>query len=186
MSSQNEQNEDISCELPIQTDILIKLQQEDAFCQHIIQQIEKANIKEGQLYKIEHKQLKRLVTDGNDTYETIVIPRSLIPQVLHMAHDKLGHNGTHRTYVLIKRLYYWKGLKPSVERHIKRCSQCQSRNKQVVRYAKLHLDVATFPMQFISMDLIGKFHPPTSKKHKICFDSHLYVNRLCVLCAFEN
>ena len=42
MSSQNEQNEDISCELPIQTDILIKLQQEDAFCQHIMQQIKRA------------------------------------------------------------------------------------------------------------------------------------------------
>ena len=26
--------------------------------------------------------------------------------------------------------------------------------------------MATFPMQFISMDLIGEFHPPTSKKHK--------------------
>ena len=73
MSSQNEWNEDISCELPIQTNILIKLQQEDAFCQHIMQQIEMGNIKEGQLYKIEHKQLKRFVTDGNDTYETIVI-----------------------------------------------------------------------------------------------------------------
>ena len=166
MSSQNEQNGDISCELPIQTDILIKLQQEDAFCQHIMQQIEKGNIKEGQLYKIENKQLKRFVTDGKGTYETIVIPRSLIPQVLHMAHDKLGHNGIHRTYVLIKRLYYWKGLKPSVERHIKRCPQCQSRNKQVVKYTKLHFDVATFPMQFISMDLIGEFHPPTSKKHR--------------------
>ena len=69
------------------------------------------NIKEGHLYKIENKQLKRLVTDGNNTYETIVIPRSHEPQVLHMAHDKLRHNGTHRTYVLIKRLYYWKGIK---------------------------------------------------------------------------
>ena len=27
-------------------------------------------------------------------------------------------------------------------------------------------DVATFPMQFISMDLIGEFHPPTSRKHR--------------------
>ena len=144
----------------------MKLQQEDAFCQHIMQQIKKGHIKKGQLYKIENKQLKRFVTDGKDTYETIVIPRSLIPQVLQMAHDKLGHNGTHRTYVLIKRLYYWKGLKPSVERHIKRCPQCQSRKKQVVKYAKLHFDVATFPMQFISMDLIGEFHPPTSKKHR--------------------
>ena len=36
-----------------------------------------------------------------------------------MAHDELGHNGTHRTYILLKRLYYWKGLKPSVENTLK-------------------------------------------------------------------
>ena len=59
-----------------------------------------------QLYKIDKKVLKRFVVDGNDTYETSVIPRSPISQVLHMAHDKLGHNGTHRTYILLKRLYY--------------------------------------------------------------------------------
>ena len=82
-----------------------------------------------------------------------------------MAHDELGHNRTHRTYILLKRLYYWKGLKPSVEKHV-RCYQCQQRNRQVVKYAKLHFDVATFPMQFISMDLIGEFHAPTSRKHK--------------------
>ena len=68
--------------------------------------------------------------------------------------------------MFLKRLYYWKGLKPSVEKHIKWCYQSQRRNKQVVKYAKLHFDVATFPMQFISMDLIGEFHPPTSKKHR--------------------
>ena len=92
-----------------------------------------------------------------------MLPRALIAQILKMAHDDLGHNGTHRTYMLLKRLYYWKGLKPSVVRHIQRCYHCQRRNKQVVKYATLHFDVATFPMQFISMDLIGEFHPPTSK-----------------------
>ena len=83
-----------------------------------------------------------------------------------MAHDELGHNGTHRTYILVKRLYYWKRLTPSVEKHIKMCYQCQRRNRQVVKYATLHFDVATFPMQFISMDLIGEFHPPTSRNHR--------------------
>ena len=62
-----------------------------------------------------------------------------------MAHNELEHNGTHRTYILLKRLYYCKGLKPSVEKHVKRCYQCQRRNRQVVKYAKLHFDVATFP-----------------------------------------
>ena len=165
-SPQDDNNADFLCDLPIDHDTLVELQQKDEFSKNIFNQIEKGNIVDGQLYKIDKKLLKRFVVDGNDTYETTVIPRSLIPQVLHMAHDKLGHNGTHRTYVLLKRLYYWKGLKPSVEKHIKRCHQCQRRNKQVVKYAKLHFDVATFPMQFISMDLIGEFHPPTSKKHR--------------------
>ena len=92
-----------------------------------------------------------------------MLPRALTAQILKMAHDNLGHNGTHRTYMLLRRLYYWKGLKPSVAKHVQRCYQCQRRNKQVVKYATLHFDVATFPMQFISMDLIGEFHPPTTK-----------------------
>ena len=37
---------------------------------------------DGQLYKIDNNILKRFITNGNDTYETTVIPRSLIPQVL--------------------------------------------------------------------------------------------------------
>ena len=110
--------------------------------------------------------LKRYVIDGDNTYETTVIPRAITAQILQMAHDNLGHNGTYRTYILLKRLYSWKGLKPSVEKYIKMCYQCQRRNKQLVKYAKLHFDVATFPMQFISMDVIGEFHPPTVKKNR--------------------
>ena len=144
-------------------DTLFELQQKDTFCANILAQIEKGNIIEGQSYIVQNKLLKRYVTNGDKTYETIVLPRALTAQILKMAHDNLGHNGTHRTYMLLKRLYYQKGLKPSVTKHIQRCYLCQRRNKQVVKYATLHFNVATFPMQFISMDLIGEFHPPTIK-----------------------
>ena len=56
--------------------------------------------------------------DGDKIYETVILPRALTAQIFKMAHDDLGHNGTHRTYMLLKRLYYWKGLKPSVAKHI--------------------------------------------------------------------
>ena len=154
---------DILLELPIDNNMLFELQQKDTFCANILVQIEKGNIIEGQLYIVQNKLLKRYITDGDNTYETIVLPRALIAQILKIAHDNLGHNGTHRTYMLLKRLYCRKGLKPSVIKHIQRCHQCQRRNKQVVKYATLHFDVATFPMQFTSMDLIGEFHPPTTK-----------------------
>ena len=152
--------------LPIDNDTLSKLQQEDAFCKNILSQIEKGNMLEGQLYLIKDKILKRYIIDGDSTYETTVIPRGHTTLIHQMAHDELGHNGTHRTYTLLKRLYYWKGLKPSVQKHITMCYQCQRRNKQVVKYATLHFDVATLLMQFISMDLIGEFQPPTSRKHR--------------------
>ena len=77
------------------------------------------------MYKMQNNLLKRYVTDSDITYETVVLPRALIAQIPKMAHDDLGHNGTHRTYMLLKRLYYWKGLKPSVVRHIQRCYHCQ-------------------------------------------------------------
>ena len=143
-----------------------KLQQEDAFCKNILNQIEKGNITDGQLYLLKDKILKQYVLEGDNTYDTIVVPRALTAQILRMAHDELGHNGTRRTYTILKRLYYWKGVKPSIEKHIKMYYQCQRRNKQAVKYVTLHFDVATFPMQFICMDLIGDFHPPTSRKHR--------------------
>ena len=134
------------------------------FYSNILAHIETGNIIEGHIYVIKDKLLKRYVIDGDNTYETTILPRALTAQVLQIAHDNLGHNGTRRTYTLLKRLFYWKGLKSSVTIHIKMYYQCQRRNKQVVKYATFHFDVATFPMQFISMDLIGEFHPPTTKK----------------------
>ena len=167
-TSKEKENNDINSviRLPLSENMLSDLQAQDTFCSHIVTQIEKGNIKEGQIYIVQNKILKRYVIDGNNTYETVILPRALTAQVLKMAHDDLGHNGTHRKYMLLKQLYYWKGLKPSVVRHVQRCYYCQRRNKQVVKYATLHFDVASFPMQFISMDLIGEFHPPTSKGKK--------------------
>ena len=87
--------------LLISNDTLSKLQEEDDFCRNIFSQIKKGNLIEVQLYLIRNNILKRYIIDGDHTYETIVIPRTLTPQILQMAHDELGHNGTHRTYILL-------------------------------------------------------------------------------------
>ena len=82
-------------------DTLSKLQLEDDFRKNMFNQIEKGNLIEGQLFLIRKNILKRHIIDGEHTYETIVIPRTLIQQILQMAHDELGQNGTHRTYILL-------------------------------------------------------------------------------------
>ena len=77
-------------QLPISDDMLSKMQSQDTYCSHMKTQIEKANIKEGQMFNIQNNLHKRYVTDGNNTYETVVLPRALIAQILKMAHDDLG------------------------------------------------------------------------------------------------
>ena len=84
--------------LPLTDNILSELQLRDTFCANILAQIERGNIIKGQTYKIQNKLLKRYVSDSDKTYETIVLPRAPTAQILKMAHDDLGHNGTHRTY----------------------------------------------------------------------------------------
>ena len=57
-------------------------------------------------------------------------------------------------------------MKTSIVENVKSCDTCQKHNLQVVPYAKLQFDTATFPMEFISMDLISKLNPPLKAGHK--------------------
>ena len=109
-TSVNDEDEELHklLHVPLSDKLVSQSQLQDAFCSHIITQIKKGNIKDGQIYKLHDNILKRNVTDNDRMYETVVLPRTLIAQVLKMAHNDLGHNGTHRTYMLLKRLYYWK------------------------------------------------------------------------------
>ena len=117
-------------------------------------------------YMIDGDFLKRCQSINGQLFYPIVLPHMLIGHILELSHNKLGHNGINRTYAMLKRLYYWKGMKASITKHIKNCDNCQKRNLQVVPYAKLHFDTATFPMEFISMDLIGELYPPSKSGHK--------------------
>ena len=95
----------------------------------------------------------------------MVLSQVLMTQMLRVAHDDLGHNGSTRTYMIVWRLYYWKGLKASINRHIKQCLTCPKRKFQVVKYAQLYLSTSRLPTQFISMDLNCPFDPSSSEYH---------------------
>ena len=118
------------------------------------------------MHTIQKDILRRFVTIENVQFLPIVLPRVLIGHVLSLAHDHLGHNGISHTYAMVRHLYFWKGMKSSITKYIKNCNIYQKRNLHIVPYAKLHFDAATFPMEFISMDLIGEFYRPSKSGHK--------------------
>ena len=69
---------------------------------------------------MEEELLMCYVEDNKQRFEVIVITRDLSKVVL--AHDDLGHNGSARTYMIVRRNYYWKGLRPDVVHYV-RCAE---------------------------------------------------------------
>ena len=145
---------------------IIQRQMSDKFCQNIRDRILKEGPKAVYPYYMEGELLMRYIEDNKQKFEVIVIPINLSRVVLKLAHDDLGHNGSARTYMILRRNYYWKGLRPDVIRHVKRCVVCRKYNSASPRYNKGTFQAPAAPMDFISMDLIGEFHPPSSHGNK--------------------
>ena len=68
--------------------------------------------------------LHRYNIDYKQRFQALVIPVSYAKIVLKLAHDELGHNETARTYAMVKRMFYWKGLKKDTENYVKTCHIC--------------------------------------------------------------
>ena len=99
-------------------EVISSLQDGDTFCYCILHQVCKEKLLVNHPYKIKNDILKHHLILNEQTYYPIVLPHMLIGHVLELAHNELGHNGISRTYAMLKRLYYWKGMKASITKHI--------------------------------------------------------------------
>ena len=89
--------------LPLSDEKLLALQAEDKFCRDIINKLQKGQLQDKNPYYREHEILKRYVEDGKQRFEVVVLPQVLSGAALQLAHEGLGHNGSPRTYALLKR-----------------------------------------------------------------------------------
>ena len=115
---------------------------------------------------MENNILKQKFIDNGLLYRPIVVPDIPKDCLLILAHDKSGHNGFRRRHRSIKNRYYWKGMKKSVHQH---CTNCHIYAKHNIKTQKLkneHFSSPSQPMEFIAMDLMGEFHPSSSKGNR--------------------
>ena len=92
--------------LPLSNEKLQALQAEDKFCKDINNKLQQEQLQSGTPYYIEKGILKRFVEEGKQKFEVVVLPQVLSNAALQLAHEGLGHNGSPRTYALLKRYYY--------------------------------------------------------------------------------
>jgi len=80
-------------------------------------------------------------------------------EILKENHDlvDVGHPGRHRMLELLKRIYWWPGLKEDVKKYIQGCFKCQQNKVQhQKKVGELHpLEILQSSWQEISIDIIG-------------------------------
>jgi len=92
--------------------------------------------------------------------ERIYVPnnRKIKEEILKENHDlvDVGHPGQYRMLELLKRTYWWPGLKENVKRYVQGCFKCQQNKVQHQRKAgELYpLEIPQGPWQEISIDIV--------------------------------
>ena len=151
--------------LPLSTKQMIQLQKNDTEARNIIDKLpkEKSNAK---MFILHDGVLCRLWTEERETFRCTFVPEVLRDPLLVLTHNQNSHNRGRCTYMVLKRMYYWPGMKSEVFKHCKGCKECMLLN-QANTYAEFkHFKMPEVPMQLICMDLVGPISPVTSRGNR--------------------
>ena len=168
---------DIPVELPLTDYRMMELQVQDELIGRLRKEW-KANSLDKNHFTMEKDLLRKKTIINGILYKPILVPDILKDCLLMLAHNEQGHNGFRRTYNALKYTYHWKGMKPAIQKHCTRCITCAKHNIKVQQLKNEHFKVPPQPMEFIAMDLIGEFHPPSSKGNRYALTA------VCMLTGF--
>ena len=168
---------DLKIELPVSNLKLKELQEQDKKVNHL-RKLWSENKLNKNIFAMEDDILKKKIIVNGLLYKPVVMPDILKECLLMLAHDEQGHNGFKRTYGALQTLYYWKGMKRHIQLYCRFCRTCARHNVQTQQIYKEHFSAPPQPMEFIAMDLIGEFHPASSKGNRYALTA------ICMLTGF--
>ena len=84
------------------------------------------------------------------------VPASLRPALLTEAHDRSGHFGFDKIYLMLQKTFYWPKMDRSIRKFVKTCETCLRVKSNRGKPAGLlqPLEIAQFPFDSVSMDFI--------------------------------
>ena len=167
----------IEIELPLTNQKMKELQEQDQKVGHLRKMWSQGKLNKN-VFMMENDILRRMVMINGLLYKPVVTPSILKDCLIMLAHDQQGHNGFKRTYAALQQVYFWKGMKRQIQLHCKWCRICQRYNMRTQEFYKKHFAAPSQPMEFIAMDLIGEFHPASSKGNRYA------LTVICMLTGF--
>jgi len=129
----------------------------------VIKEIRRNNTREKKVVQALEKQDRLTWEEDRVVYKEgrIYIPnnKKIRKEILIENHNSVdvGHPEQHRMLELLKRTYWWLGLKKDIKKYVQRCFKYQQNKVQHQRKAgELHLlEIPQEPWQEISIDIIG-------------------------------
>ena len=137
-------------------DKVIKLQKSDMFCKNILQCIGCSKFEK--YFQDAIGILHKKVVDFHSVFSAVVVPQILMKYLLHASHNSLGHVGAMKLYHFLKQLYYFKGVRRTLQEYIRSSHKCQITNLQKLKFIDLHQDIAQTPQDHLSVDLLGPYN----------------------------
>ena len=136
-----------------------EMQSTDPFCKRSMKRLLNKTAPKHELdtFFIHNGLLYRYVSDHSKDFCALVIAKAWRYTILVETHDRMGHQGNNRTYSLIKRQYYWKGMAKDVKDYIQRCPACQQEKARVQLYPLHMTEIPDRPFDKIVMDLVTDF-----------------------------
>ena len=161
-----------SISLPLSNKQMKELQKRDEEARAIVKKLEEDKTTE-RMFILDNGVLYRLWLEERETFKCTFVLRILREPLLVLAHNRNGHNGGRRTYMGLKKLYFWPGMRKDTFKHCKNCTECVLQNQGNNAADFGHFKTPDMPMQLICMDLAGPITPVTSKGNKFiltCID----------------
>ena len=95
----------------------------------------------------------------------IIVPDTLQGRIIAWYHQYLAHPGQTRMEATIRSMFVWPGMRVQIQRHVRRCKQCQLTKASTKSYGHLPPKDAekSEPWNRVNVDLIGPWSIKTPK-----------------------
>ena len=117
--------------------------------------------------------LYKHITDSNQKFLALVIPKTWKCTVLVEAHDKPGCQVATCTYCLIKHQYYWKCINKDIRKYIAQCTLCHREKAEFQAYPLQMTEIPEWPFNEIAIDLVTECETSSSDNKHINIINHL-------------
>ena len=144
----------------LSTTTLRNLQKQDKFCKNRVCELH-ANIND-KFYLDNDNILKCKIIVNNLEVDITGAPSALTYTLMHEFHNCRSHQGCARTFNLLKRKFWWKGMRRDVKNHINSCITCFKNPPNTSHHLQLHLEIPKIPFACIAINTVGKLPVTTS------------------------